>query len=116
MAFPDRCRARPVSYVCFVLGVAVREQMSVAQTSQEISVSTAAQIFLFKNDNPFPVKDLTIACIHSAQSGTKIDKNTRTIYEVIPAHGTKRVQKFNMGFIATQAVQSSCSVMDFQLP
>ena len=72
--------------------------------------------FLFKNDNPFPVKDLTVTCVHSAPSGTKIDKNTRTIYEIIQPHGTKRVQNFNMGFIATQAVQSSCTVVDFQLP
>jgi hypothetical protein len=72
--------------------------------------------FLFRNDNPFPVKDLTVKCVHSAPSGTKIDENTRTIYEIIPAHGTKRVQNFNMGFIATQAVQSSCGIVDFQLP
>jgi hypothetical protein len=72
--------------------------------------------FLLRNDNPFAVKDLTVTCVHSAPSGTKIDKNTRTIYEIIPAHGRKWIKNFNMGFIANQAVESSCSVIDFQLP
>jgi 5-keto 4-deoxyuronate isomerase len=71
--------------------------------------------FVFKNDNDFPVKDLTVECIHSAPSGTQIDQNTRTIYEVIPAHGTKSIQKFNMGFIHSQAERSSCHIKDYQL-
>src|SRR3984893_6941382 len=62
--------------------------------------------FVFKNDNDFPVKDLTVECIHSAPSGTKIDENTRTIYEVFPAKGTKSILTFNMGFIHSQAERS----------
>jgi hypothetical protein len=72
--------------------------------------------FVFKNDNDFPVKDLTVECIHSAPSGTKIDENTRTIYEVVPAHGSKRMLKFNMGFIHSQVERSSCHITDYQLP
>jgi hypothetical protein len=72
--------------------------------------------FVFKNDNDFPVKDLTVECIHSAPSGTKIDENTRTIYEIVPAHGSKRIPKFNMGFIHSQAERSSCHITDYQLP
>jgi hypothetical protein len=71
--------------------------------------------FVFKNDNDFPVKDLTVECIHSAPSGTKIDQNARTIYEVFLAHRTKSIQKFNMGFIHSQAERSSCHVTDYQL-
>ena len=72
--------------------------------------------FVFKNDNDFPVKDLTVECIHSAPSGTKIDENTRTIYKVVPAHGSKRIPKFNMRFIHSQAERSSCHITDYQLP
>jgi hypothetical protein len=72
--------------------------------------------FVFKNDNDFPVKDLTVKCIHSAPSGTKIDENTRTIYEVVPSHGSKRISKFNMGFIHSQAERSFCHITDYQLP
>jgi hypothetical protein len=71
--------------------------------------------FNFKNDNPFPVKDLRVRCIHSASSGTEIDRNTRVIYEVVPAHGTKLVHQFNMGFIHSQAKSSRCSVIDYQM-
>ena len=35
-----------------------------------------------RNELPFSVKDVEITCEHSAPSGTKIDSNTRTIYEV----------------------------------
>ena len=70
--------------------------------------------FLFKNDNDVPVKDLTIKCIHSAHSGTRIDENTRTIYEIVPAHGTKSIKRFNMGFVASQAESSSCSIKDYK--
>jgi hypothetical protein len=71
--------------------------------------------FVFKNDNDFPVKDLTVECIHSAPSGTKIDQNTRTIYEVFPAKRTKSILKFNMGFIHSQAERSLCHITDYQL-
>ena len=69
--------------------------------------------FVFQNDNPFPVKDLTVECVHSAPSGTKIDQNTRTIYEVIPAHGSKSITNFNMGFIDNQAERSFCHIKDY---
>ena len=70
--------------------------------------------FVLKNDNDFPVKDLTVECVHTAPSGTKIDENTRTIYEVILAHGSKRMSKFNMGFIHTQVERSTCYIKDYQ--
>src|SRR6266849_1410843 len=55
--------------------------------------------FNIKNDNPFSVKDLKVRCMHRAPSGTEIDRNTRTIYEIVPAHGIKRIRDFSMGFI-----------------
>jgi hypothetical protein len=35
--------------------------------------------FTFRNGNPFYVKDLKVLCVHTAPSGTVIDRNTRTI-------------------------------------
>jgi hypothetical protein len=61
--------------------------------------------FIIKNDGDVPVKDLEIKCTHSAASGTVIDSNTRTIYQVFPAHKTRTVRNFNMGFINSQSVQ-----------
>jgi hypothetical protein len=56
--------------------------------------------FTITNNSDRSVKDLTITCTHYASSGTKIDSNTRPVYEVVPAHGKKRVRDFNMGFIS----------------
>jgi len=69
--------------------------------------------FTITNSSSFDVKDITIRCQHSAKSGTKIDSNTRTIYDVIKAGQTKRFENFDMGFIHSQAVESVASIEDF---
>jgi len=66
--------------------------------------------FTINNTNPFPVKDITIKCQHSANSGTVIDSNTHTIYEIIPANTSKTFNDINMGFIQSQASKSACWV------
>ena len=71
--------------------------------------------FTFRNGNPFYVKDLKVLCVHTAPSGTVIDWNTRTIYEIVPAYGSKSVRQFNMGLIHSQAQSSSCKIIDFEM-
>lgn len=70
--------------------------------------------FVITNSSPWPVKDLTITCHHSANSGTQIDENTRTIYEIFPAHSTRLISNFNMGFISSQAQSSSAHLENFE--
>jgi len=71
--------------------------------------------FTVKNGSNFDIKDLEITCHHFAKSGTQIDSNTRTVYDVVKAHSTKKFMKFNMGFIHSQAAQSSCAVTDLSI-
>ena len=52
-------------------------------------------------------------CTHSAPSGTEIDSNTRTIYELVPAGSKKVVKDFNMGFIHSQAASTYCQIVDY---
>ncbi|GMO40837.1 hypothetical protein [Bradyrhizobium sp. TM233] len=66
-----------------------------------------------ENTNDFAVKDVDVRCEHTANSGTLIDANTRTIYEAIKPKSSKTVRGFNMGFINTQASRSSCHVTGF---
>jgi hypothetical protein len=66
--------------------------------------------FTFENRNAFSVKDIEVTCTHIANSGTKIDSNTRTIYEIIPGNGLRSVRDFNMGFVNSQAAKSRCEV------
>lgn len=63
-----------------------------------------------KNELPFAVKDIEIRCDHYAPSGTKIDSNERTIFEVMQPGETRSFQDFNMGFIHTQAEKTGCGV------
>lgn len=70
--------------------------------------------FVINNLSDKDIKDITITCTHNAKSGTKIDDNTRTIYDVVKAHSKKQVNKFNMGFIHSQANSSSCRITDFE--
>ena len=71
--------------------------------------------FTVKNDSSQDLKDIKIECLHYAESGTKIDRNSQTLYQVFPS-GTKTVVRdVNMGFIHSQATDSSCRISDFEL-
>lgn len=71
--------------------------------------------FTILNQSEHAIKDVKITCTHYGQSGTKIDSNTRTIYEVFPARKSKTVKNFSMGFIHSQAHRSSCEVVDLDI-
>jgi hypothetical protein len=71
--------------------------------------------FVITNGSSYDIKDIKIRCDHYAKSGTRIDSNTRTIYDVIKAGETKEFTKFNMGFIHSQAASSSASIQDFAI-
>lgn len=58
------------------------------------------------------IKDVEITCNNFSNSGTKIDSNTRTVYEIVKAGKSKRIHEFNMGFIHSQAAKTDCSVSD----
>lgn len=68
--------------------------------------------FTITNPTPYTLKDIEITCEHSGSSGTRIDSNRRTIYEIVPAKGTKRIRNFNMGLIHSQAKSSACAITD----
>jgi hypothetical protein len=70
--------------------------------------------FTVTNSNTFPIKDIQITCIHSAKSGTVIDKNERTIYDIVPAKGKRTFKDFDMGFIHSQAASSSCQITNLK--
>ena len=69
--------------------------------------------FTITNSSPYEIKDIEIKCIHYAKSGTRLDSNTRTIYDVIKAGETKKFQNLNMGFIHSQAESSAAVIQDF---
>jgi hypothetical protein len=64
------------------------------------------------NPMEFDLKDIELTCRHSSSSGTIIDSNTRTIYEVFAARKSTHIRGFSMGFIHSQAESSQCRVSD----
>ena len=95
---------------------AARSRLSLDFTWSKIGFDDIMEAnFIVKNDSDYSVKDLEITCQHTANSGTKIDSNTRTIYEIVKPHSTRRFPKFNMGFIHSQATSSACNIADFAI-
>jgi hypothetical protein len=68
--------------------------------------------FTIKNPTQYRFKDFEIKCTHTAPSGTVIDSNTRTIYEIVEPKSTKVIKRMNMGFIHSQAARSGCEITD----
>lgn len=66
--------------------------------------------FVVENGNRFAVKDIRIVCVHTAPSGTLIDRSRKTIYEIIPGDSSASFKKVNMGFLHSQAKTSRCGV------
>jgi hypothetical protein len=71
--------------------------------------------FTIDNPTPYTIKDIEVKCVHSAPSGTEIDSNTRTIYEMVKPKSKKVVRGFNMGLINSQASSSACRIEDLEV-
>ena len=71
--------------------------------------------FTITNSSQYEIRDIKITCTHYAKSGTRIDSNERTIYDVVPAKSTKEFPKFNMGFIHSQAEKTGCVISDLKI-
>jgi hypothetical protein len=63
-----------------------------------------------KNEAPFAIKDFVVKCTHQGPSGTDMDSNTRRVYDIVPANGTKTVREINMGFIHSQVATTNCEI------
>lgn len=66
--------------------------------------------FTIKNPTAYRFKDIEITCNYFGPSGTIIDSNTRTIYQIVQPKSTKVIREQNMGFINSQASSSSCKL------
>jgi len=70
--------------------------------------------FTIDNQSSYDIKDIEITCTHSAKSGTEIDSNTRTIYDIVKAKKKKTFKNFNMGFVHSQVSTTSCRIVDLK--
>lgn len=67
-----------------------------------------------KNEGDTAVKDIEIQCRGKAASGTVIDNNRRTLYQVLEPNHSKW-HEISMGFLHSQVSQLTCSITDFEL-
>lgn len=63
-----------------------------------------------ENKNKEAVKDFELECTHTGPSGTVIDRNKLTVFQILPAGKTSSFKDLNMGFIRAQAAKSFCKV------
>jgi hypothetical protein len=69
--------------------------------------------FAIRNDSSVHVKDVVVTCRHSGNSGTVVDRNTRTIYEIVPHNSYQAVIDFNMRFIQSAVTRTACSAQGY---
>jgi hypothetical protein len=69
--------------------------------------------FVLHNDNPMPVKDIEVTCSSSGPSGSIIDTNSRTVFDVVREKSFVQVDKINMGFVRGEVVDTKCQVTGF---
>ena len=73
--------------------------------------------FTVSNRSKHDIKDIEIKCVHLAPSGTKVDSNKRTIYEIVKAGSARTFPEFDMGFIFHPQVESTrCGIQDIAFP
>ena len=76
---------------------------------------TLTVTFTFDNRSDFDVRDVEVRCDHAAPSGTRIDSNTRTIYETFKAKSLRVIKDFNMGFVHSQAARTGCYIRNLAI-
>ena len=69
--------------------------------------------FVVHNDNPMRLKDIELTCSSSGPSGSIIDTNTRTVFDIVGQKSFLQVNKLNMGFVRSEAVETKCRVTGF---
>jgi hypothetical protein len=60
------------------------------------------------NPTIYPWRDLHITCDLIAETGRVIGSKSDVLYVIVPAHGTKTVERFNLGFIPAQVYGPEC--------
>jgi hypothetical protein len=72
----------------------------------------AIATFTVKSTNDFPTRDIEFSCTSHGASGTALSGVTHTVYDVVPAKGTKVFREVNLGFMSSQSATLSCRISD----
>jgi hypothetical protein len=61
------------------------------------------------------LKDFVVECSNKGPSGTVINTNTRTVFEIVPSRATRTFKSVNMGFINQQTKSTNCQVVSAEI-
>ena len=71
--------------------------------------------FTVRNPTQHAIKDIEITCFALGASGTVVDRNVLTIYDVVKPNAKKTFRGFNMGLVHDQADKESCQNTDLKV-
>lgn len=66
--------------------------------------------FTLRNDSLSDLKDFHITCVGKGRSGSDVDRNSITLYEIVSARRTRTIRDVNMGLVNPQVVSTTCTV------
>src|SRR5580704_8382710 len=69
--------------------------------------------YVIYNDNPFPIKDVEMTCVHMSNNGTVIDTDRRKVEPLGKKTCASVVHMDMVGSINSQAKWATCVVTDF---
>ncbi len=90
------------------------QQAKIVLGSLDSSYNSLNGDFTIQNPNKFPIADVQIKCGYYGASGTMVRDVDFTIYEVVPANGSKQIRKHRFGYYPDQAKSVSCSALTYQ--
>lgn len=66
--------------------------------------------FVLKNGNDFSTKDVEVVCEFYGNSGTLLNRSTKTVYDIVKKNGRLPVKNLSMGFVNPQAASANCKI------
>lgn len=73
--------------------------------------SNALVTFTLRNENPYPVRDVAIACAFSREDGSHLTDRTRVIPGEVRMRSRKTFAAVHVGFVNVNAAKAKCALV-----
>ena len=92
----------------------VLNQITIGITAKRITPVYVADVVI-SNSSPYMVKDVTIKCTFSGESGTDIQSTKETFYVSIDPRSQYTANEHNFGFVHSQAAGVECAAFSLKI-
>jgi hypothetical protein len=94
----------------------IRQQLKLEHFAWSAALGRIADVkFVLNNKSGYDVKDVEIECSFYGNSGTLLDNQTKTVFDIFKSKRRKKVPRLNMGIVDAQSRTCNCYVKDFVL-